>query len=59
MENSKLNLVHTNRVEKHNGKWYGVWVGTIVTLSRNEKVKVYIMQGMIQNIGDIPIKYNT
>lgn len=47
MESSKLNLVHTNRVELHNGIWHSVWQGEIITPLRQEKVRVYVMK--VQN----------
>lgn len=59
MEKSKLNLVHTNRVEMHNGQWMGVWEGICTVPIRDNKernVRVYIM--MIQDIEEPRLKHD-
>jgi hypothetical protein len=56
MENSKLNVVHTNRVERHNGIWMGVWEGTVIASGVEEQVRVYIMT--IQAIDKPRLKYD-
>lgn len=39
MERKILTLENSNRVEKINGEWYGVWYGTN---AEGNKVKVYL-----------------
>jgi hypothetical protein len=56
MESSKLNVVHTNRVERHNGVWMGIWEGTVVASGVEQNVRVYIMA--VQPIAAPRLKYD-
>jgi len=56
MEKSTLQLVHTNRVELHGGVWYGVWEGTLVSITEPKglQVRAYIMK--VQDVKEERLK---